>query len=162
MPVLVDGHNLIGQLSSVSLGDPDDEEALVRLLRAYRARSAKSVVVIFDPGQGSALATRHRSGNIKVVFAAPGSTADTVIKHRINKNDNPQSILVITSDHMLAEAVQGIDARVQDAREFGAVLERNAAAPAQDEAADRREQPLSPQEVAAWLTVFEQDDRNTD
>jgi len=159
---LVDGHNLIGQLSSVSLGDPDDEEALVRLLRAYRARSGKAVTVIFDPGQGSALATRHRSGDVEVVFAAPGSTADAVIKRRVNKSNNPQSILVITSDRMLAEAVQGMGARVQDARDFGAVLEGTGAEPSQDEVAGRKEQPPSPEEVDAWLTMFKEDDRDTD
>ncbi|MBN1659411.1 MAG: NYN domain-containing protein [Anaerolineae bacterium] len=162
MPILIDGHNLIGQLSSISLGDPDDEEVLVRLLRAYRARSGKAVTVIFDPGDRSALATRCRSGGVEVVFAAPGLTADMVIKHRVNKSANPQSIVVVTSDRILAEAVAGIGARVQDAREFGALLEGSAGDSSAEETPAWKEQRLSPEEVEAWLSMFEGDDGDAD
>lgn len=158
MPVLIDGHNLIGQLSSVSLGDPDDEEALVQILRAYRARSGKEVTVIFDPGDGSGLARHYRSGGVEVVFAAPGSTADTVIQRRVKKSANPRSILVITSDRMLAEAVAGTGARVTSAHEFGAMLEGNAGGPMAEEVPAWKEKPLSPEEVEGWLTMFEGDD----
>ena len=35
MPLLIDGHNLIGQIAGMSLADPDDEGDLVMLLRRY-------------------------------------------------------------------------------------------------------------------------------
>jgi hypothetical protein len=35
--LLIDGHNLIGQLAAPRLDDPDDEAQLVRRLRSYRA-----------------------------------------------------------------------------------------------------------------------------
>jgi hypothetical protein len=34
VPILIDGHNLIGRLSQFSLQDPDDEEKLVSLLKS--------------------------------------------------------------------------------------------------------------------------------
>ena len=43
MPILIDGHNLIGQMPGLSLEDPHDEEMLVTLLRSYRARTGKEV-----------------------------------------------------------------------------------------------------------------------
>src|SRR5262245_8805655 len=38
MHLLVDGHNLIGQMPGLSLADPDDEAQLVLLLRGYAMR----------------------------------------------------------------------------------------------------------------------------
>ncbi|MCG8348305.1 MAG: hypothetical protein MI924_11065, partial [Chloroflexales bacterium] len=51
MPVLVDGHNLIGQLPNLNLADHDDEAQLVMLLRHYTTRKrGRRVVVVFDHG----------------------------------------------------------------------------------------------------------------
>ena len=47
MPLLIDGHNLIAKLPSISLDDPHDETQLVELLRRYRARTGKRIQVIF-------------------------------------------------------------------------------------------------------------------
>jgi predicted RNA-binding protein with PIN domain len=84
------------------------------------------------------------------------------IKRRVKRSANPQSILVITSDRMLAEEVEGIGARVQDAREFGAVLDGSAGDSLAQEIPAWKEQRLSPEEVEAWLTMFEGDDRDAD
>lgn len=159
MPVLIDGHNLIGQLSTVSLDDPDDEEVLVRLLRAYRARSGRAVTVIFDPGSGSALTEHYRSGEITIVFAPPGSTADAMIVHRVQKSSNPQSILVVTADRTLAGRVKALGARVQDAREFGVALESPAGELSEDAPA-WKDRPPPPEEVEAWLSIFESHERD--
>lgn len=161
MPVLIDGHNLIGQLSSVSLDDPDDEEMLVRLLRVYQARSGKAVTVIFDPGSGSALTERYRSGEVKVVFASPGSSADAMIVRRVQKSSNPQSILVVTADRTLAGRVQALGARVQDAREFGVALETRAGGFSEEPVAWKDRPPL-PEEVNAWLNIFETREHDAD
>jgi len=45
MPLLIDGHNLIGQIPDISLSDPDDEAKLVLLLRRYTtARPGRQAV----------------------------------------------------------------------------------------------------------------------
>ncbi|MGD9375749.1 MAG: NYN domain-containing protein, partial [Anaerolineae bacterium] len=49
MPILIDGHNLVGKLPVLSLQDPDDEQKLIELLRSYQARTGKEVIVVFDP-----------------------------------------------------------------------------------------------------------------
>lgn len=49
MPLLVDGHNLIGQMPGLKLSDEDDEGELVMLLRRYStAKRSRQVVVVFD------------------------------------------------------------------------------------------------------------------
>ena len=50
MPILIDGHNLIGRLPDLRLDDPDDEAKLVLRLRAYAARTRKRITVVFDQG----------------------------------------------------------------------------------------------------------------
>lgn len=154
MPVLIDGHNLIGRLPALSLQDPHDEEKLVRLLKSYRARTGKRVTVVFDPGQAFHLAQTRRLGGIEVVFAPHGSTADAVIAKRVRSSRNPRGWLVVTSDQRLAETVRGHGARVQSAEEFGSGLGTPVEAPAA-----WRETPPSPEEVEAWLALFEHEEQ---
>ena len=150
MPILIDGHNLIGRLPGVSLQEPDDEEKLARLLSSYRSRTGKAVTVVFDPGGAYALPRRRRLGGVEIEFAPHGSSADRVIQRRVQKARNPGEWQVVTSDRELAEAVSRLGARVQSAEAFAS----NMAAPA-DASPDWRETPPSPDEVDSWLALFE-------
>lgn len=149
MPILIDGHNLIGHLPMLSLQDPDDEEKLVGLLQSYQARSGKAVTVVFDPGTAFALSSTRRFGEIRVTFAAQGSSADAVITGLVRRSREPHGWLVITSDGRLAETVRQQGARVRSAEDFAAEL---VAAP--DEAPDWKEVPPSPDDVDKWLALF--------
>ncbi len=42
MPILIDGHNLIGRMPALSLADPDDERQLLALLLSYREPDQES------------------------------------------------------------------------------------------------------------------------
>ncbi len=150
MPILIDGHNLIGRLPTLSLQDPDDEEKLVRWLRSYRARTGKVITVVFDPGQGSALAKSHRLGGIEVVFAPHGSSADAVIARRVRRSRNPRAWLVVTSDRKLASTVANLGARVQSADAFASAMPRPA-----EESPGWKDTPPTPEDVEAWLALFE-------
>jgi hypothetical protein len=149
LPILIDGHNLIGQMPGLSLQDPHDEEKLVTLLRSYQARTGKAVTVVFDPG-GGVLAQTQRIGGVEVVFASPSSTADAVITRRVRASRNPRGWLVVTSDQQLAGTVSRHGARVQSAATFAAQLDRPTEAPPEW----REKEPLS-DEVEAWLSLFE-------
>jgi predicted RNA-binding protein with PIN domain len=153
MPILIDGHNLIGQLPMLSLEDPDDEQELISLLVSYRARTGKAIAVVFDPGGAFALARARRHGGIEVVFAPHGGSADGVIARRVGRSRNPQEWLVVTSDRKLTESVTRQGARVLRAEDFASELEL----PVEVEP-DRRELPPPPDEVEAWLALFEDRD----
>lgn len=162
MPILIDGHNLIGRLSAISLQDPDDEEQLIQLLASHRARMNKKITVVFDPGGAYALSERRRSGGISVVFASHGSSADAVIAQLVRASRDRRGWLVITSDQQLADAVTRLGARVQSAEAFAAELQ-----PASSTADDAEREslpaekaaPPSAGEVEAWLALFEERDR---
>jgi predicted RNA-binding protein with PIN domain len=153
VPILIDGHNLIGQLSTISLSDPNDEERLLRLLIPYRARTGKRLIVVFDPGEGFALAESRRLGGIEVVFASHGSSADAIISRRVRRSRDRAGWLVVTSDNRLAETVTQLGARVQSATEFAAALSSDSV-----NTPDWKDVPLSPEEVESWLALFEERD----
>jgi predicted RNA-binding protein with PIN domain len=150
MPILIDGHNLIGRLPTISLQDPDDEEKLVRLLSSYQARSRKRVTVVFDPGATFALPQVRNVGGVEVVFAPHSSSADAVIARRVGASRNPRGWLVVTSDQRLAEKVAHQGARVQSAEAFAAHLGQSPEPGVEWEDAE-----LSPDEIEAWLELFE-------
>jgi predicted RNA-binding protein with PIN domain len=150
VPILIDGHNLIGRLPTLSLQDPHDEEKLVELLKSYHARTGKAVTVVFDPGGAFNLAQTRRLGGVEVVFVPHGKSADAVIASRVRSSRNPRGWLVITSDQKLTETVMRYGARVQSAEDFASMLSRPTKAPP-----DWRETPPSSDEVEAWLALFE-------
>jgi predicted RNA-binding protein with PIN domain len=156
MPILIDGHNLIGQLPTLSLADPDDEEKLVRLLSSYRARTRKRITVVFDPGVAFSVPQIRKVGGIEVVFAPHNSSADAVIARRVGASRNPDGWLVVTSDHGLADKVAGQGARVQSARSFAQQLSESP-----ESEPDWKDTPVSPQEVEAWLDLFEGKEQKT-
>jgi predicted RNA-binding protein with PIN domain len=153
VPIIIDGHNLIGRLPGISLHDPDDEEKLVRLLTSYQARTGKKITVVFDPGGGFALPQSRRVGGIHIVFAPHGSSADAVIARRVQRSRNPRNWSVVTSDRDLARAVAKGGAQVLSAEAFAQELATPSAAPP-----DWKDIPPSPDEVASWLAMFEDQD----
>jgi len=150
MPILIDGHNLIGRMPTLSLADPDDERQLVAVLLSYRARTGKPVTVVFDPGGAFALPETRRHGGVEVVFAPHGSSADQVIARRVHRSRNPAGITVITSDRELAGAVHSYGARVKSAEAFAAELSAMA-----EDGPEGHDSPLSAAELEAWLALFE-------
>jgi predicted RNA-binding protein with PIN domain len=153
VPILIDGHNLVGKLSMLSLEDPDDEEMLVRLLQPYQARSGKAITVVFDPGPGQALPRSRRLGRIEVVFAPQGSSADAVIARRVQQSRDPGSWLVVTSDLELANTVRRQGAKVQSADDLAGQL-----ASADGESLGWKEDPPSLDDVEDWLALFGKQD----
>ena len=153
MPILIDGHNLIGRLSTLSLQDPYDEEKLVQLLKSYHARTGKPITVVFDPGRASALSRRRREGGIEVVYASHASSADAIIARRVRRSHDPHGLIVVTSDQALGRTVTHHGARVRAAQDFASEL-----SPPHSDLSDWKDVPPPPEEIEAWLALFEDQD----
>jgi predicted RNA-binding protein with PIN domain len=153
VPILIDGHNLIGKIPSISLQDPDDEEQLVRSLIAYRARTGRRITVVFDPGGAFALPESRRYGGVEVVYPPQGSDADAVIARRVRRSRDRQSWLVVTSDQDLGRTVTALGARFLSAEAFAADL-----GPPPADATGWKDTPPAPEEVEAWLALFQDRD----
>ena len=104
MPYLIDGHNLIGQLPDITLGDPNDEAQLVTKLKAFCARTGKKCHVVFDNGLPGGVSKLSNS-TVKVQFASVPGNADNIMIARIRKTRDVNGWYVVSSDeHVLSIA----------------------------------------------------------
>lgn len=149
MPLLIDGHNLIGQMPDLRLDDPDDEAKLVARLRTYCAREDKRATVVFDHGLPGGWSEALSGGGVRVVFASAGRNADGILRERIRNARDPRGLMVITSDRAVIAAAKAGKVRVMQAEVFAARLGTPA------DAAESEQGPqLSPEEVEEWMQVF--------
>ncbi len=155
MHLLIDGHNLIGQIPGISLSDPDDEAKLVQLLRSYAVRKrARQVIVVFDHG---VYGHPHSLNGYGVVchFALSPQDADSQLIRRMKALNRPREWALVTSDRAVARAAQDCGVRVIDARAFATELtgppKHAKPAPAPDQ---KREIRMSDAEIAEWMRLF--------
>ncbi len=150
MPYLIDGHNLIGQTPGLSLADPDDEQQLIELLRAYLVRVNKKGTVIFDkglPGGGG----RWSNSVLEVRFAPHPKTADAVILSRLKAAQNPRELIVVTGDREVGDAARLAGARVIKSTDFARAMQDK---PKSDKRITDKEAGLTPEEAAQWEEEF--------
>ena len=153
MPLLVDGHNLIGQVTGLSLADADDEAQLVLLLRRYStAKRGRQVIVVFDRGVYGHPQQLNGYG-ITCYFARSPQDADTELIKRLRAIQRPREWTLVTSDQAIVRVAAERGVRVIGAHEFAHQLQagpiRTAAAPE-----EKRDVRLSDAEVEEWLEFF--------
>jgi predicted RNA-binding protein with PIN domain len=151
MAYLIDGHNLLGILSDITLQSADKEEKLVQKLRPYFAYLRQSAHIFFDGGVAGSQ-TPRKLGNIQVFFARQGSSADALIAQRIRTHPNPSELVLVSNDRQLLQVAHNNRARWLTASQFAQKL-------ATYKPQKQAQHPnLSSEEVKEWLTLFGQDD----
>ncbi len=119
---IVDGMNVIGSRPDGWWRDrPGAMGALVEKLEAFARRSGDPVTVVFD---GRPFELEGGEG-VTVLFASrPGrNAADDDIAARVESDDEPSSLSVVTSDADLARRVRAAGAAVVGAGEFRRLLD---------------------------------------
>jgi len=154
MHVLIDGHNLIGKLSDISLADRDDETKLLRRIQRYRARTGRRVTVFFDGGAVYKPGSTRKIGGITIRYAPHGVTADALIIKQLRRERNPKEVLVVTSDREIQRAAKDVRAKIVSSAEFADILADLLIPPS----TANEEPALSPEEVDDWLSIFGQSD----
>jgi len=156
MPYIIDGHNLIGVLPDIQLGQPDDESRLLDRLRAFRAhKGGRSLIVFFDssplaPDTTPATRPDALSGpGIEVRFARPGQSADDAIVAFLAQNGQPGHYAVVTNDRDLAVRARSLGASVVSADDFAGRIA--AKQPKADDTAEARQ--LHPR-AAAFADLY--------
>jgi len=111
MPLLIDGHNLIGAgvFEDISLQDEHDEALLVSRLRVWQSSYRGMITVIFDHGITGGTSQALSGGGVKVIFARNPQDADGLIRRRIR--DAVQDLTVVTNDRALRReaSLYGVD-----------------------------------------------------
>jgi len=154
MPLLVDGHNLIGQIPSLKLSDADDEGKLVMLLRRYStAKRSRQVVVVFDHGvYGHPL--KLDGYGITCHFARSPQDADAQLIKRLRALKRPRDWTLVTSDRQVARVAEERGVKVMSSQDFARQL---LAAPARANAPpmEKPDVQLSEAEIAEWMEIFQ-------
>ena len=154
MRLLIDGHNLIGQMQDIRLDDPHDEARLALRLKQYCLRYNHHCTVIFDNGITGGY-SRLSSAAVTVIFAPHGTTADSLLIRRIHTLSDTAGMAVVTSDRAIVSEAERRSLPVIRSAAFAAIL----AAPLQatDRNIDAGENPnpvITAAEIAYWLEVF--------
>jgi len=155
MPILIDGHNLIGQMHTISLADPDDEAQLVMLLRRYATKKrGRKVIVIFDGGVYGHPDNLNGYG-VEARFAKSPSDADSELIRRIRMVRRRDEWQVVSSDNAVIGVARDHGIPIVSSQEFARRLEAlnapTSSAPAHEK---RNERSLSNAEIAEWLRLF--------
>ena len=148
MPYLIDGHNLIGKLSGISLDEMDDEQALIEVLQEFCQRAGKQAEVYFDAsGSGHGHARAH--GRVTARYVRSGETADQAIARHLKRLGNKAANwTVVSSDNQVQTAARRARARVIGSDEFSRQLSSGG------EGAVDTDRKLSDDEVDDWLEMF--------
>ena len=160
MHYLIDGHNLIAKVADIAMDDPNDEALLVLRLRSWAAGSRKRLItVIFDRGLPGGRSRFLSSGQLNVIFAPEGQTADTLLINRIRKAGNPAEYTLVSSDRQVLSAARARRMKSISAEDFakrlGDSTQKPPAAPEPVSPAEADDPALSQEEVAEWLELFE-------
>lgn len=127
--LIIDGYNLLHQVTEFSrLLETDIHLARQRLVRKIENtahRMAPQTTVVFDgreSGQDKSLTAKH----LEIYFSPGNLSADSIIERLVCRYENPEKILVITSDHAEHETVASAGAQVMSSEEFMAQCDRDA------------------------------------
>src|SRR5205085_833338 len=113
--------NLIGQMATIRLTDPDDEAKLVARLQRFARRRQVSVSVVFDRGHYGAQTLG--GGGVNVRFARSPSDADAMIKSQLSRLERPAEWVLVSSDREIVAVAKAAGARIIGAAEFAEILE---------------------------------------
>ena len=153
MPLLVDGHNLIGQIPGIKLSDADDEGALVMLLRRYStAKRGRQVVVVFDHGVYGHPQKLDGYG-ITCHFARSPQDADAQLIKRLRALKHPRDWTLVTSDREVVRMAEECGVKVMSSQEFARQLLAGPAR-ANTPLAEKPDRQLSEAEIAEWMEIF--------
>jgi len=155
LALLIDGHNLIGQMADMSLADPDDEARLVQRLKIYRNAVNTPITVVFDSGKSYTPPHNMSGGGVEVVFAGRYSSADRLIIYRIEHALDPADLLVVSSDQEIVDAARQRGAKIVSASDFARQMARSHGPPRRRRArSPKAEGRVSAREVDEWLALF--------
>src|SRR5258706_7792555 len=164
--LLIDGHNLIGQLEDLSLDDPYDGAKLTMAIRRYCMRSQSKATVIFDNGLPGGFSRQLSNSDVTVIFAPPRTSADNLIMRRA-RDMIGASLLLVTSDRRILRLAFAYGIETMASEEFALLLgfrpvEPDPEAAQPDKPAsrpvivyDKDPNPVvSHKEIAYWLPIF--------
>jgi len=121
----MDGYNVIGALDRYSAAGSLDAARELLINDALKAAgwTGRSLIVVFDAdrGLGSERAELRAGGAVRVVYSAPGESADDVIERLVSRLED--SATVFTADFALQRTALARGSTRATPREFADLLD---------------------------------------
>lgn len=159
MPLLIDGHNLIGSgsIPDISLADEDDEARLVARLRIWRSKAKDRITVVFDHGITGGRSIGLSGAGVNVIFARNPQDADELIRRRLHSAG--KGLILVSNDAELRRDAAAAEVEVWRSDEFVQRMQtkprkKDATTQAQEAGAESHVN-LSDREVDQWLRMFD-------
>ncbi len=118
--LIIDGYNLLHQDGALDgkLDDlPTARQRLVRRIERAAPEMAPRITVVFDGREGGR-DVAFDAPHLEVLFSPSNRTADGLIEQMVHDAENPERILVVTSDWTEQRLVSAFGASVISCREF--------------------------------------------
>ena len=125
MALILDGYNVIGALDRYRAAGSLDAARELLINDALKAAgwTGRSLIVVFDAdrGLGSERAELRAGGAVRVVYSAPGESADDVIERLVSRLEH--SATVFTADFALQRTALARGSTRATPREFADLLD---------------------------------------
>ena len=152
MPYLVDGNNVMGQRVGWHRDRRRARLVLLEELADFAERKGATVAVVFDGAPDDFVADGALYRGVRVHYAARGSDADARIKSLVGSARERRTLLVVTSDRALADAVRAGGAQVVRSGEFRRMMDGLSAG--EEAGGAGRKKEVRPDDTAHWLRYF--------
>lgn len=154
MPILIDGHNLIGSgvFDDIRLDQEDDEVQLVARLKVWKSRYKGQFIVYFDQGISHGEDHQLSGAGVTVIFAANPAEADILIRRRVQRGQ--AGLILVSNDEALRQEASAHNVEIWSGAEF--VRRMTLITPSAPEQGAETHVKLSRAEVDEWMSLFDQ------
>ncbi len=110
--LILDGYNIINLWSGLKVWKDESldlaRKRLIEMMSDYQAYSGDEVTIVFDGAKIEGVKEEEEVLGVKVIFAKPPLSADSLIERLAYKDIAPSSLKVVTSDIALRNFVLGL------------------------------------------------------
>jgi predicted RNA-binding protein with PIN domain len=123
MPYMVDGNNVMAQTVGWHRDKAGTRRRLIHDLVRFVASKRVKLKVVFDGAPDEEFPEGMKYKGVHILYARPGSDADSRIMELVDRASNKRDLVVVTSDRALALFVKHRGARTMRSGEFRRLLE---------------------------------------
>ncbi len=146
MPYIIDGNNVMATLSrDVIIA----RRRLIAALTRFIAVNRVSVTVVFDGVPDDEFPEDRRTKSVHILYARPGSDADTRIKELVRRASYKRDIVVVTSDKELGSFASHLGSRILTSHVFRDMLDE-----CESVQMSREKAGYTPVDVKEWMDYF--------
>ena len=123
MPYVVDGNNVMAQIVGWHRDKPRARRRLIHDLVRFIAVRRVKLKVVFDGAPDEEFPEGLKYKGVRILYARPGSDADSRIMDLVGKSSHKRDLIVISSDKALVSFVNHQGARTLSSGKFRRLLE---------------------------------------